>query len=414
MPPLSTEIAEATASTATAAEMSYAELQRLVDQAANFHLRTRPLGECQGRAVSVRSLSLEQSLHRMTIDQLWPDAGAMKSHVATGASFGSLSGRLHFIDADAAPRPDRDTPAIEWDRRTAARFVLRVKLNFDSGCGFSLFGTGRVFPVSIDGKMKWMAGAVAVITEATGVFLGLEGNCTWCGDLGDDGFIGHIMVRIRDPRSKIVSQAELPPLVTIDDPEPGVSYLSWIGQKAPVARLANYPSLTLSGAVRGLNIPVDQKLVHTDGAVVPGGFRAAPLRTGDVIALEIGFGREPLPRSPEKGNSKAPFQFEGVSNYSFNNRSGNGVAGAFTANVTEGRSVQVSLPGAPDEPALRFGFFGPVLCGTGCFRGLAGMLYGASGSVFNFPPKPHVISNWYVLRLYDPAGRFSAERKGCR
>jgi hypothetical protein len=107
----------------------------------------------------------------------------------------------------------------------------------------------------------------------------------------------------------------------------------------------------------------------------------------------------------------APYQFEGVSRYAFYDQSG-ATVGTLTANVLEGRSMNVNLEGAPGQPALRFGFFGPVITGTGCFSDARGMLYGASGSIFNPPPLDHVISNWYTLRLYDPAGKYRSARKG--
>jgi hypothetical protein len=96
-----------------------------------------------------------------------------------------------------------------------------------------------------------------------------------------------------------------------------------------------------------------------------------------------------------------------VSLYSFYDSGGNTV-GTLTANVLEGRRFDVRFSRAPQEPGLRFGFFGPIIFGTGCFKGAQGVLYGASGSVFKFPPESHVISNWYVLRLLDPDGKFRA------
>jgi hypothetical protein len=251
-----------------------------------------------------------------------------------------------------------------------------------------------------------MAGAVCNIVEGFGPLHGLEGNCTWCGDLTPGGsFRGHIMIRIRDAQSRLITSDPPPPFQSIPDPEPGISYLSWIGQKTPDPRLANSASIGSGEQVRGLNIPVDLKLVRTGWS--SDGPRVSALHPGEVIGLEVGFGKEAAPRSPLTGNGMAPYQFEGVSRYSFRDRSGN-VVGAFTSNVLEGRSISVHLEDAPGQPALRFGFFGPLITGSGCFAGAQGMLYGASGSVFNPPPLEHVISNWYVLRLYDPKGRFRA------
>ena len=46
-----------------------------------------------------------------------------------------------------------------------------------------------------------------------------------------------------------------------------------------------------------------------------------------------------------------------------------------------------------------------------CFRGVRGMFYGASGSVFNPPPGDHVLTHLYMACLDDPDGRFR-ERGG--
>jgi hypothetical protein len=68
----------------------------------------------------------------------------------------------------------------------------------------------------------------------------------------------------------------------------------------------------------------------------------------------------------------------------------------------------MELASAPGEPALRFGFFGPIVFGSGYFRGVQGILYGASGSVLRPPPGGHVVTHFYVARLNDPEGKFRA------
>jgi len=75
-----------------------------------------------------------------------------------------------------------------------------------------------------------------------------------------------------------------------------------------------------------------------------------------------------------------------------------------TANFIEGRTFSMQLAAAPGQPALRFGYFGKIMSGTGCFQGVQGMLYGAAGVGI----APHVFSNLYVVHLIDPDGRFRA------
>ena len=115
---------------------SYAELQRLVDLAANFHLRTVAVAGPGGPPGRIASMRLQQTVHRMVIRQQWPDAGGMRSQIVTAAAAGTLRADLHFIGPDAAPRPDRDAAAVEWDRQSACRFVIpHAEVDFGSGSG---------------------------------------------------------------------------------------------------------------------------------------------------------------------------------------------------------------------------------------------------------------------------------------
>ena len=68
----------------------------------------------------------------------------------------------------------------------------------------------------------------------------------------------------------------------------------------------------------------------------------------------------------------------------------------------------MQLAEAPGVQALRFGFFGPIVFGSGCFQGVEGIFYGASGSVFDLPPGGHVVTHLYAARLNDPEGKFRA------
>lgn len=390
---------------------SYAELQRLVDQAANVHVFTAPAGNVAiiGSGTGIR---LVQPIHPMTIEPSWPAGGTMRSTRWVAPATGHLDVSLRWILDEYVARPDRQPPESAPTAGVAQRFVIQDgALWLHPQAGFRLFGAGRAFRGPAGDMNRWIGGAVCNILEGFGVFRGLEGNCTWCGDLSpSEGFRGHIMIRVRDPQGRLVTNEPLPVSEVAADAEPEISYLTWLGQKVPESRLANTPSLGEGGQVRGLNIPVDLKLVSTGWAITASGFRAKALAPGDVIGLEIGFGRESAPRSPLTGNGMAPYQFEGVSKYTFHDRSG-ATVGTVTANVLEGRSMTVNLEGAPGQPALRFGFFGPLIAGTGCFAGARGVLYGASGSVFNPPPLDHVISNWYALRLYDTEGKFRCARR---
>src|SRR5262249_30351799 len=88
--------------------------------------------------------------------------------------------------------------------------------------------------------------------------------------------------------------------------------------------------------------------------------------------------------------------------FSFFDRNGHSF-GTVQANMVEGRAMRTELSGAP-MPVFRFGGFGPIIGGTGQFTGADGMMsMNSVVSVF-----PRTLSNLYVLRFYDPAGRLRA------
>jgi hypothetical protein len=107
------------------------------------------------------------------------------------------------------------------------------------------------------------------------------------------------------------------------------------------------------------------------------------------------------------GTPASPFLFEGVAQYTFFDSSGR-PAGTILTNVIEGRRFDMPLPGVPGDVAWRFGFFGPIIYGAGCFDGVQGMFYGSSASVFFSPPEGQVVTHIYMARINDPEGQFRA------
>jgi hypothetical protein len=105
--------------------------------------------------------------------------------------------------------------------------------------------------------------------------------------------------------------------------------------------------------------------------------------------------------NPLDPNPVTPVQTrDGV--FTFFDRRGCAIA-TLNANIVEGRAFRTTLPGAPG-PIFRFGGFGPFLGGTGVFQDTIGMIsLNAAISVF-----PRTLSNFYVLRVSDPDGRFRA------
>ena len=400
-------------------------LQRLIDQAACFNVFAFPnrngsdaVIRAPGNTGGGIGIQTSQLVGRFDIDLESPslESGVRASNTA-GEPVGRLDLTWLMIPNDHLALPDREPPPTQFDPSCPQRFVMRqTTFTFGDGRdGFRSFGTGRTFPMASGGRSKVVVAAIGNIVEGFGKFRRLEGHYTLCGELSlEGGFLGHFVVRIADPYGGLRTLAGFPPIEPGSDPDPGTTYLMWSAQKGKGPDQQNKLSLGPDGKLRGMNIPTQLKRGSIGFAVGgPDGFRAAELRTGEVIGLEVGFGRGSFPDAPPTGTPLSPYQFEGVAEYSFFDRSGK-TLGAIRTNVLEGRRFDLLLPGAPGEMAWRFGFFGPIILGTGCFRGVEGIFYGASTSVFKLPPASHVITHLYMARLNDPDGRFRAAVRGIR
>jgi hypothetical protein len=354
-------------------------------------------------------------LHRFDIDVQLPSfEGGVRATNTVGETTGRLKLRWMVLPHDFLARPDREPPPTLLDLSRSQRFAMQEStFTFGDGSdGFHSFGTGRTFPMQVGGRPQLVAAAVGNLMEGFGQFRGYEGNYTLCGTLApEQGFEGHIVVRIVDPHGNLRTQTPLPPLDAEREPDPGATFLVWVGQKGTGPEQQNRFSLTPDGQPRGLNIATELKRVRVGFTMQgPQAMQSSELQTGEVIGREMGFGPLPPPGAASAGTALRPASFEGVAQYSFYNGAGRTV-GAITTNVLEGRRFDMELAGAPGEPAFRFGFFGPIVLGSGCFRGAQGILYGASGSVLRPPPGGHVVTHFYVARLNDPAGKFRAESR---
>jgi hypothetical protein len=398
-------------------------IQHLLDQAAFFNVFAIPDPQhshtviyAPGNVNGVIGVRVSEVLHRFEMDMQPPSCeSGVRATNTVGQSVGKLDLRWMVIPHEFIARPDREPPPTMLDPAHSQRFVMQEgTFTFGDGQdGFRSFGAGRTFPMMVGGRPKLVAAAVGNIMGGFGKFRDHEGNFTLCGDLApDQGFLGHIVVRIVDPNGNLRTQAELPPLVERPDPDPQTTFLTWVGQKGKGPDQENRFSFAPDGQPRGLNIPTELKRVQvrftTQGS---GGIRSSELTIGEVIGSEVGFGPLPPAGVPLTGTALTPFPFEGVARYSLYD-SNRRTVGAITTNVLEGRRFDMKLAGAPEEPTFRFGFFGPIVSGSGCFRGVEGIFYGASGSVLRLPPGAHVVTHFYVARLSDPGGKFRATVNG--
>jgi hypothetical protein len=386
-------------------------IQRLVDQVSVFHLFVVP---SSGSSAAIFSRNAGgcvgfkacESVQRFEIElQIGPGVSACN---VVGESLGRLDLRWMVIPDQFLARPHCEPPPTMFNPLLSQRFALQETVfTFKNGHGFRSFGAGRTFPMTNAGQPALVAAAVGNMVDGFGDFRGLQGNFTMCGELTvDRGFVGHVVVRVLDPEGNLRTSNALSPIERGQEADPDVTFLGWEAQKGTDADQENAFSFGSNGQVRGMNIPTQLKQGFVQSALNGRGeIRAEPLNPGAVIGREIGFGRGSIPGAPDAGTPLSPYQFEGVARYTFWDAGGQTV-GSITTNVLEGRRFDMQLAGAPEEPAWRFGFFGPIVCGTGCFENASGIFYGASGSVFTPPPGDHVITHLYMARLNDADGRF--------
>jgi hypothetical protein len=395
---------------------SFETVQQLVDRAAWINMFAIPGANQPNAAIratgnlkDVIGIGCSEVLHRFEINMRLPSPeSGMKATNVVGEPAGKLDLRWMVIPDDFAARPGLSPPQTSLDPSRSQRFVIQEgTFRFGNGQdGFRSFGTGRTFPTEVDGQTQLIVAAIGNITDGFGRFSGLEGTYILSGHMAENqGFFGDIMARIVDPNETLRAQAAIPPIQSTADAEPGITYLTIRSQKSGPSMETTF-NFGPDGQVRGVNVPQELRHVHV-GFTTQGneGFRSE-INIGPVIGEEIGFVHTTLGGS---GTGDAPLIFQGVGNYWFTDHEGQ-VIGTFTAQFLEGRNFAMQLAGAPGQQAFRFGFFGPLLNGTGCFSGVEGMLLGSTGVGIS----PHVLSNLYILRLRDPKGKFRASFNGAK
>jgi hypothetical protein len=376
----------------------FEEVQRLVDRAAWINMYAIPDATRSGGASGFECTA---TLHRFGIETPLPDADSCIKAVDTvGQSVGRLDLRWSVIPFDFAAVQGASTPATALDRSRSQRIVIQEgTFRFGDGRdGFRSFGTGRTFPKEVGGRQQLVAAAIGNITEGFGRFAGLEGNYIVAGQVREDGaLVGDIMARMVDPDGTLRARDPLPPIQRTADSEPGVAYFTMSSRKSGPDMLTTY-NIGPDGKPRGLNVP--QQLLHarTDFMTLGNAGFGSEIETGPVIGRVIS-----LIHTAEggTGSADAPLMFQGAGHFRFTDRKGR-VIGGYTGQSLEGRNFAMQLAGAPGQQAFRYGYFGPILHGEGCFAGAEGMFFGCAGVGIS----PHVLSNVFILRLHDPDGRF--------
>jgi hypothetical protein len=344
------------------------------------------------------AVQVREDLHRFGVEVQPPSVekglGVCK-HIGESVARIQVDWTLCPDDFQAAP--GLYPPPTVLDGTRSQRFtMLNGQMTWldRPGSGFRSFGTGRTFPVLINGQPQLRLGAVIDVLEGFGRFQGLNGTFVVNGYITPpQGLALNIIIRFADPEGKLYTPGPVAPLQETADPDTGTEFLMVIGEADPSHGMTIEPTAT------GIRAGVRERLRLVRISYDIASERGVRTRTstGQVVGTFQGnllFNLvDPNPVTPLYGT-------DGV--FTFFDRRGRPVA-TLNASVVEGRAFRTTLPGAP-APVFRFGGFGPFIGGTGAFQGTVGMMsVNAAISVF-----PRALSTLYVLRVSDPDGRFRA------
>src|SRR5262249_11305815 len=134
----------------------------------------------------------------------------------------------------------------------------------DGEDGFYGFGTGRTFPMTVNGRAQLLVGAVGSILEGFGKFQGLEGTYTYCGSLAPDrGFQGNLLCRVMDPKGSLRTESSLPYRRSVTGPESEYTYIIFRGQKKTKDAHTSY-TFGPDGLPSGFQLEQELRIVHLD------------------------------------------------------------------------------------------------------------------------------------------------------
>jgi hypothetical protein len=386
-------------------------VQRLLDEAAYFNLYSVPdASECHplldpASPATLRGFKLGEKFHRVSSQLSLPSpAQGLASVTHVGEAIGHATHRWILIPDDFAALPGVQPPPVALDASRSQRFVmLDSRFWFGEGeDGFTGFGTGTTYPTSSNGQKQLLVAGVGTIMEGQGRFKEHEGTYTYCGRISTRGFHGNLLLRVMDPEGSLRTDATLPTIQEIRNPEPGITYMCFRGQKRDHNQKTEYV-FAADGSITGLHVTQQLRDLQVDCARLRGSHVRARAELGPVIGsmtAQITFN---LLNPGAPGTPTSPIPFKSYNTYTFFDVEGREI-GTIEADGGEGRTFNLAFPAAPGQRALRFGGFGPIVKGTGWFHGIEGLM--TDNSVVGIAP--HALATFYVLRINDPEGRFTS------
>ena len=384
-------------------------VQYLLDEAAHLNMFSVPdprhanVAIRAGCGEDIVGLRIVEELHRFEISVHPPSLdGGVRASNTLGEVLGRFEHRWMIIPDEFDAFPGREPPVTFFNPARSQRFVMLDSVcMFPNGDGFRGFGTGITYPASATRESKLLAAAVGNILEGFGKFKGHEGTYTYCGTLSEfGGFSGNLLCRIMDMQGDLRTEISLPALEAYPSPDRDVTYLIFRGQKQDKYQKTSY-AFGPDVKATGLNVNQQLRQVYLDAASRGRGGLRSMFSVGPVIGKMHANITFDLLHPGTPGTALSPIPFKSFNDYSFWDGKPRSV-GSIRADGGEGRTFTLKLFGAPGQAALRFGGFGPIATGSGCFQGAEGLM--TDNSVVGIAP--HALATLYVLRLYDPEAKF--------
>ena len=411
-------------------------VQHLLDEAAYFPMfsipncNRSPLILSPGSSNALIGMHIRERLHRFSIVLDPPGRNAISIHNTVGEPLATFEHRWMFAPDGFGALPGVEPPPTVLDTSRSQRFVMLDSIcKFDNRKdGFRGFGTGRTYPMTINGQPQLLAGAIGILMEGFGKFQGLQGIYTYCGSISpDSGFTGNLLCRVMDFHGVLRTHRSLPELRAIECPDPDTIYSLFRGQKKNKHEKTNY-IFGPKGELEGFELHPQIRILNIDCALDDSGHLHSSCSIGPVIGTFGSYVFFNILNPGAPGTPTAPITFTDYDDNVFTDREGvevggfgfDGGAGSRFGHAApfagEGRTFTLSLPSAPGQQALRFGGYAPIVNDRGLFKGVQGLV--SDNSVVGVAP--HAIATAYVARMSDPhhklhpCGHISHNRFVCK
>lgn len=391
----------------------FEKVQYLLDEIANFNLFALPSAAHRDKRTLTPDnpqdffgfnggygLDIYSNLHRFDANvKVGSIETGLSVRQTVGESIGSLRGRWFFCPNDYKWNTGEMPPAMMFDPWSSQKFVVyNNEFTFGNGNNLSIYGIGKTFPITVNGKPKTLVGAVGNVMQGFGKCSGLEGTFVLTGEITKElEFAGQITCRLVDPYGHVRTDLELSDLTAISYPISESTYVVMRGEKKDKTVRTTFGPPP-GGSLVSLITPSQMRVAHFDCTNKSGGIRTN-MRIGQVVGTMDATVFFDLLAPPGTASAPVPFTTDEI--YKFTDSDGQ-VVGTLNAGIVEGISFGLKFPKAPGQPGVRFAGFGPITGGTGPFEGVRGVL--TVNSLIGIAP--HALSLIHVLHIVDEEGQY--------